>query len=335
VAELVALAELLGLPVADVRGLVSFPTDHPLALGGEPGSSLGEADVVLLLDVDVPWIPRIAAPSASARIAQIDVDPIKASIPLWGFPVDLPLQADSSKALPQLRAAVERLATPERRARWQERRASLAAARATRDERTAEAAQRARSRRPITVEWLSAALAEAIPDEAIVIEEVVTSSGTLRRFLRRVEPGTAFNAGAPGLGWALGAAIGAKLASPEREVVALVGDGSFVFGSPVAALWAAERAQAPFLTVIFNNAGYNASKNPVLELFPKGASAAEDAFPGVRFPAPPDYATLARSCHAYGERVEDPNELSAAIERGRAAVREGRSALLDVAITPI
>jgi acetolactate synthase I/II/III large subunit len=148
-------------------------------------------------------------------------------------------------------------------------------------------------------------------------------------------PGTYLNAGAPGLGWALGAAVGAKLASRDREVIALCGDGSFVFGSPVAALWAAQQARAPFLTVIFNNAGYQASKNPVLSLFPGGASATEDAFPGVRFPTPPDYAALARSCHAYGERVEDPDDLLAALGRGLAAIRTGQAAVLDVAIAPI
>jgi acetolactate synthase-1/2/3 large subunit len=133
----------------------------------------------------------------------------------------------------------------------------------------------------------------------------------------------------------LGAAVGIKLAEPDREVVAVCGDGSFVFGSPVAALWAAQQARAPFLTVIFNNAGYQASKNPVLTLFPDGASAMENAFPGVRFPTPPDYAALARSCHAYGERVEDPDDLPAALERGRAAVRAGQAAVLDVVIAPI
>jgi acetolactate synthase I/II/III large subunit len=222
-----------------------------------------------------------------------------------------------------------------RRGGWLARRARLAAERPGRDERTAQAAERGRGQRPIDLDVLCGALAQTLPDEALIMEEVVTSSGTLRRHLRRTEPGTLFNAGAPGLGWALGAALGARLAAPERQVVALCGDGSFVFGSPVAALWAAQQAQAPFLTVIFNNAGYNASKMPVLALFPNGASAAADAFPGVRFPTPPDYAALARSCHAHGERVEDPAALVPALERALQIVRGGQSAVLDVIIAPI
>jgi acetolactate synthase-1/2/3 large subunit len=108
-----------------------------------------------------------------------------------------------------------------------------------------------------------------------------------------------------------------------------------VFGSPIAALYAAQQARAPFLHIIMNNSGYNASKNPVLSLFPNGASARADAFPGVRFERPPDYAQIARGCHAYGERVEDPDEVAPAIRRGLAALEQGQSAVLDMIIKPI
>ena len=192
-----------------------------------------------------------------------------------------------------------------------------------------------RNRTPIAPEWIGAALAEQLPAEAIVLDEMVTSSEPVRRFLSRELPGTVLSAGAPGLGWALGAGVGVRLAAPDKTVVAIVGDGSFVFGSPVAALWAAQQAQAPFLTVVLNNGGYNASKMPVLNLFPGGASQRANAFPGVRFPTPPDYAGLARSCHAYGERVEDPDELGPAIERGLTAVRSGQAAVLDVVLAPV
>src|SRR5439155_202419 len=142
VAELVKLSELLGMPIADTRGPVNFPSSHPLFLGGE--------------------------------------------------------------------------------------------------------AEQARSRRPIAVEWLAAALGQVVSDDTIVLEEAVTNSEVIRRHLRRDEPGTVLSSGAPGLGWALGASVGVKLAAPQREVIAVCGDGSFVFGSPVAALWAAQQARAPF-----------------------------------------------------------------------------------------
>jgi acetolactate synthase-1/2/3 large subunit len=340
VAELARLAELLGAPVLQRRDTVNLPSSHPMSLGdgagSEPGTyGLKEADAVLILDHDVPWVPVLAHPPRTAPVIQIDVDPVKASIPVWGFPVDLPIQADTSKALPQLTVALEGVATQQRRERWSKRFQSFGAAKQRQDEELLRAVERARNAKPIDVTWLAAALNAALPENALVMEEAVTNAAAFQRYLKRERPASLFQSGAPGLGWALGASIGAKLAAPERTVVAITGDGTFVFGSPVAALWGAEQARAPFLTVVLNNAGYNASKQPVLELFPEGASKQQDAFPGVRHPSPPDYALLAQSCHAYGERVEDPAALEGAIQRALGAVARGQAALLDVILAPI
>ena len=334
VQPLVELADRLGMRMVDRRGPLNVPFDHPL-VADDAEAAIREADVLLLLDVDVPWIPRQVTPAAGARIAQIDIDPLKETIALWGFPVDLPIQADTSKALPALLEAVDGRGSSDRRQVWTERRERYAAAHAAR--REAHAAQLAtlRTRRPIAAEWVGAALAERLPGDAIVLDESVTSTDAVRRYLGRTRPGSVLSACAPGLGWGLGAAVGARLAAPDQTVVALVGDGTFVFGSPVAALWAAQQARTPFLTIVLNNGGYNASKMPVLGLFPEGASQRANAFPGVRFSTPPDYAALARSCHAYGERVEDPGELPAAIGRGLAAVGSGQAAVLDVVLAQI
>jgi acetolactate synthase I/II/III large subunit len=335
VSRLTALADTLGMRIVDTRGPLNVPSAHPMSANDDASAAIAAADVLLLLDVDVPWIPRLVQPASNARIAQLDIDPPKETVALWGFPVDLPIQADSSKALVGLSEAVERHASAANRQRWAERRERYAAEQAAR--RTAQAASidALRTRRPIAAEWLGAALSERLPEDSIVLDESVTSSEAVRRFLGRQRPGSVLSAGAPGLGWALGAGVGVRLAAPDQTVVALVGDGSFVFGSPVAALWAAQQASAPFLTLVFNNGGYNASKMPVLGLFPDGASRRANAFPGVRFNTPPDYAALARSCHAYGERVEDPVELPAAIDRGLAAVHGGQAAVLDVVLSPI
>jgi acetolactate synthase-1/2/3 large subunit len=332
VSELVAFAELLGMPVADTRNVMNFPSSHPLYLGSGQDAYLASADTVLLLDVEVPWIPPAAAPTPHARIAQIDIDPTNSTIPLWGFPVDLPIQADTSKALPQLRAAIEELAKPERRARWEERRRKLSRLGTSRGNSCSIAD---RSARPLTLSWVAEALATGLPHDAIILDEAVTSGEVLRRVLRRDTPGAWLYSGGTGLGWGLGAALGAKLAAPSRDVVALCGDGAFVFGSPCAALWMARQAGAPFLAAVFNNAGYNASKLPVQMLFPDGASVNLDRFPGVRFSSPPDYAALARSCHAHGERVERPEELIPAIQRGIEATRQGQTAVLDLILAPI
>jgi acetolactate synthase-1/2/3 large subunit len=329
VAELVALAELLGMPVVDDGGAMNFPASHAL-LARDAEAAVREADVVLLLDVDVPWLPSRAAPAKSARIAQIDIDPNKSTIQLWGFPVDLPIQADTAKALPALRAALERGATDAQRAKWRERRdargSKATVPRATDAERAA---------RPLSLAHIADTLRAALPPDAIVVDEMVTSSDAVRRVLGRDVPGTWLDSNGSGLGWGLGAALGAKLAAPSRDVVALVGDGSFVFGSPIAALWMAARATAPFLTVILDNAGYRASQRPVQDLFPQGVSVRSNEYPGVRFDQPPDYTAIARACHAFAERVEDPSELPRAIDRALRAIRSGQAAVLDLALAPI
>lgn len=334
VTQLATLADTLGMRIVDTRGPLNVAASSPM-FAEDANAAIAEADVVLLIDVDVPWIPRDAHPPERARIAQLDIDPLKETMALWGFPVDLPIQADSSKALAGLLEAVERHASGSNRQRWTGRRERYAAAWEAQQQTRAARINELRGRQPISAEWVGAALAERLPDDAIVLDESVTSSDAVRRFLGREHPGTILSAGAPGLGWALGAGVGVKLAAPDQTVVSVVGDGSFVFGSPVAALWAAQQAAAPFLTLIMNNGGYNASKMPVLGLFPDGASRRANAFPGVRFNTPPDYAALARSCHAYGERVEDPAELPQAIGRGLDAVNNGQAAVLDVVLTQI
>src|SRR5918911_907030 len=138
VQPLVELADRLGMRMVDRRGPLNVPFDHPLVVD-DAEAAIREADVLLLLDVDVPWIPRQVTPAAGARIAQIDIDPLKETIALWGFPVDLPMQADTSKALPELLAAVTERGSGDRRQVWTERRERYAAAHAAR--REAHAAQ--------------------------------------------------------------------------------------------------------------------------------------------------------------------------------------------------
>ncbi len=169
------------------------------------------------------------------------------------------------------------------------------------------------------------------PDD-LVVEEAVTNRGAVREHLVRLRPGTLYGAGAPGLGWALGGALGVKLASPGRRVVSICGDGSFLFSVPTSALTMAAELESPFLVVVLNNGGYRAARLPVYDLFPEGHSVAAGNAVGTRFDMPPDFAELARACGAHGERVETIKDLAGALERGFAALDAGRVALVDVLI---
>jgi acetolactate synthase I/II/III large subunit len=119
---------------------------------------------------------------------------------------------------------------------------------------------------------------------------------------------------------------------PDRRVVALVGDGSFMFGVPTAAFCLAAEAEAPILVVVLNNDGYRASRLPVFELFPDGLSAGRGDAIGTRFRVPPDFAAVARACHAHGESVDDREELVPALRRALKALEAGRSGVVDVRI---
>ncbi len=153
-------------------------------------------------------------------------------------------------------------------------------------------------------------------DEDIVVEEAVTNSGLLYEHLVRRLPGTICGAFAPGLGWALGGAVGVKLARPERRVVAVCGDGSLLFSVPTSALMMSAALGAPFVTVVLDNGGYRASRLPVYELFPEGASALAADAVGTRFGDAPDYVALAnawsRARRAWWSATPTSNPRSAA-----------------------
>jgi len=326
VPTLVRIAELLGAPVADQRDRVNFPSEHPLWAGaGE--SPLRRADAVLLLDVEVPWVPAMAAPPADARVVQIDVDCAKVTMPLWSFPVELAVTADTRVALPQLEEALCALATPERRRVWEARRIEVEAELAPVHEGwRRRAASTGAADAP---DAALAALDRALPGDAIVIEEAVTNRLAVQRQVHRA-PGRYLQHGSPALGFAMGGAIGVKLARPEAPVVAVCGDGSFNFGVPTAALFSAHRMGAAFVAVILNNRSYHASKRPVLSLYPDGAAAAARDFPETELTPQLDYALLARACGGDGRSVDSPADVEEAVRWALDVAAGGQCAIVDV-----
>ncbi|MBI2911266.1 MAG: thiamine pyrophosphate-requiring protein, partial [Chloroflexi bacterium] len=329
----VALAEALAAPVIDSRYRLNFPSNHPLHLGYSPSPYLEQADVILLLDLDVPYLPALQRPAEDARIISIDIDPVKEDYVTWEFPVDLALEADTRKALPALLDAVQRQLTTEHRSGIEERRARL---RNEHESQRAAWERGARGRaedRPIAVEWLAHCLNRVLRPEDIFLSEAVTNAGAFYRLVERTEPGSFLHSGGSSLGWALGAALGAKLAHPERRVVTVVGDGAFIFGHPVPALWASQVYQAPFLTVVLNNGEYFASKRPIVQAYPEGYSARTDLWLGTQFAPSPCYALVAQGAHAYAETVTDPAEVEPALRRALAQVESGTAAVLDIVLS--
>ncbi|MCL6648098.1 MAG: thiamine pyrophosphate-requiring protein [Chloroflexi bacterium] len=335
VAALVELTETLGAPVVSDGSRLSFPTTHPLWADSGDGTPLvAECDVLLSLDIEVPYIPARAHLPPTARHIKIDLDPVNPSVPLQGFPVDLAIQADSALALPALTAALrERL-----RHRQEEvaaRATAVAAANAERQRRYRALAHARRDELPISPLALFATLGDLLDDEWTLLDEAVGASAWLTRLVPRTRPGSLYKSGGSSLGWALGAAVGVKLAEPERLVVAVMGDGTFVYGCPTAALWAADVQQTPFLTVINNNRQHAATRNALRMGYPESYAERTGSWPGILIDPPPDYAAIARACRAHGETVDRPEELEPALRRAIAAVRNGQAAVVDVRTTHV
>jgi acetolactate synthase-1/2/3 large subunit len=333
VGELVRLCHRLGIGVYEsCPAALNYPQDDALYQGvqwNEPFQhpALAEADAILVLDSDVPWIQAHNKPSAKAVIRHVDVDPLKTDIPLWYLPTAASYQADSLTALRQLNAALERRKVDEakvkaRRARWAELNAERAA-----KLRAAEAMPKG----GITVPYLMARLREQIGPDAICLNESVTNFPAVCNHLTRTKPGTFFTSGAGSLGWSGGAAIGAKLAAPDRDVVAVSGDGTYMFGVPGSVQWMARQYGAPYLHVVLNNRGWNAPRFSALAVHPDGYASKANSL-DIAFDPPPDYAGIAAAAGgAHAQKITQPEEVDAAIAAALKAVREEkRAAVIDV-----
>jgi acetolactate synthase I/II/III large subunit len=340
VPALVHLAEMLALPVLESAAFcVNFPGDHPLHCGyqfttGEQNPLLARADVILVVDSDVPWIPVSNKPSPGAAIYALDIDPLKTAMSMWHIPARRFAAADSKVALEQIARLVrdENLDEP---GVVETRRAEIAAANAER--RAALDALERPEAGVITPRYLTAVVRDLLHGtDALVLTETITNYQIVAEHLRASRPGSLIGSGGGSLGWAGGGAVGAKLASSsERTVVSLVGDGSYLFGVPASAQWVARRYNAPSLTVIYDNHGWAAPKFSTLRVHPTGAAAAADDFHVSFEPAPDLPGIAAAACGAYAVTVTDPDELPHVLKDALAVVRGGRSAAVSAQLPPV
>jgi acetolactate synthase-1/2/3 large subunit len=337
VAELVRLCTRVGAGVLEsVPSRVNFPSTHELYQGCQwnekrQNPALAEADTILVIDSDVPWIAQLNRPSAAAHILHIDTDPLKAQMPLWYIHARCALRADAATALRQINAELERL--PLDAAMVRERTAHYARRHADRS------AELERLERPsadsLTPEYLTACVRAAIGADAIVLSEGVTNFHVISNHAGRVRPGTLFTSGGGSLGWSSGAAVGTKLVSPQSLVVSLTGDGSYMFSIPSSAHWMAKRYDTPFLQVVYNNRGWRAPRFSALGVHPEGF-ASRTADIGASFDPPPDYAGIAAAGGgALAQTVRRAEEVEPALQRALQAVREQRRcAVIDAWLAP-
>lgn len=321
---LAQFADQYAVPVVSFHPrFLNIASDHPMNFGSLPGPLLANADLVIALDCDVPWIPTLESPPTSCRIVHIGADPARARYPMWSFPADLCLTGETAAVLSALCAGARDVGEADA-ARIASRRARLNGPTAPDIARAAVPTADA----PITAEWLSTCIGEAIGEDAIIVNEYPLRLD----HCPRTRSGSYFGLSpAGGLGWGLGAAIGAKLAAPDRLVVATLGDGAYMFANPTAAHFVSDAYGLPILTIVFNNALYGAVRNSTLAMYADGFAAKGKGRVLAELTPSPAFEILVEASGGVGFKVERASELPETLAKAVEIVtRDHRSVLVNV-----
>jgi acetolactate synthase-1/2/3 large subunit len=340
VAVLDRLARTCGIRVAEFNSIdLNIPQDSPCFAGFDPLPLLEDADLGLLLDSDVPFVPQYARRVEAIDWIQIDIDPLKSDFPMWGFPTDIRVQADCAIVLQQVLDAVEARADDPYRKKVAARIASWGPARDAAAKRRAAASAGKGTSGALNPAYLFSVLNGKLSPHDIVLNEAIRNGPVLQEQIQRTQPGSYVGLAGGGLGFSGGMALGLKLAQPERRIVQIIGDGAFHFSSPDSVYAVAQQYQIPILTVVLDNGGWQAVKSSVQRVYPKGVAAETDSFQS-RLTAGRQgeqrrFSDIGRAFGAHGEYVTEPDDLGAAIDRCLKVVDDGRAAVLQVEITKL
>jgi acetolactate synthase I/II/III large subunit len=329
-AALAAFTERFAIPVVQHRPrYLSLPSSHPMNLGYDPAPLVQKVDAILVIESDVPWVPSQCAPGRGCKVVQCGLDPLFTHIPIRGFPCDIAITGTTVAILSALAAVLGESLDVDlaaQRRRWvEDERASLAALwKASLD----AAARKA----PLDPAWVSHCIGRAKQPQAIVINEY-----TLFPEHCRFERADLYfgSSSASGLGWGAGAALGARLARPHSPVMAVLGDGAYMFSNPAAVHHASALHDLPVLFVVMNNAMWGAVRRSTLAMYPGGLASTSNDPCFVALGKLPAFEQICEAAGGYGERVDDPASLPGALERAMSAVaNERRQALLNVICGP-
>jgi acetolactate synthase-1/2/3 large subunit len=272
-------------------------------------------------------VPGRNAPPADAHIVTIAHDPVKVRFPIYEFTSQVRIASDPLLAIRAIDAAASVGAAD--KARIAERSKRLAAETEKRWKDAVTTAQAASKTSPIDPLWASYLIGQVLDDNSILLDDTL-GANPLQNYVRSRRPGSYFKGAGSSGGWAPGAAFGAKLAAPDRDVVAVTGDGFYMFGTPAPALWAGVQHNAPFMVIVNTNRSYTTGTLGVIRSFGPDSYAAKQGFEGGYFDPPIDFAKEAEAAGAYGENVRDPGELEGALKRGLAQIRNGKPAVISI-----
>jgi thiamine pyrophosphate-dependent acetolactate synthase large subunit-like protein len=330
-AELLKLAQLLAIPVVNDLTVWSrpFPTDDPLYTGlFQPTARYpGEVDVMLHLGSRLQLgTGRQLRIQPQVKLIQVGLDPVSMG---RNFPSELALVADVKLTLQDVLTELASLGSAAAGTgvaeRHEKAREFQRARRAVRD-----ADRKARwDNTPLSGERLAAELDAALPRDAAIVSENDTYKMLLETDLGYGPGGRdLYTTAGYALGWALPAALGVKLAQPDRPVVALITDGSLMFSGPQV-LWSYARYRTPVCVIVLNNRSYNGERNRIMTSRGRSYQTGRDL---VCYLGDPDidFVKLAEGFGVQGEIVAEPHMLKPALARAQQATVAGRPYLLDV-----
>src|SRR5450631_248528 len=338
VAVLDRLARLCGIRVAEFNSIdLNIPQDSPCFAGFDPLPLIESADLGLLLDSDVPFVPQYAKRAGAIQWIQIDIDPLKSDFPMWGFATDMRIQGDCATVLQQVLDAVEARADDAYHRRVADRIASWSSAREQMTKRRAAASANKGVSGALNPAFAFATLSAKLSQDDTVINEAIRNGPILQEHVKRTKPASYDGLAGGGLGFSGGMALGLKLAQPDLRIVQIIGDGGYHFSSPDSVYAVAQQYQIPILTVVLDNGGWQAVKSAVQRVYPKGVAAETDQFQSRltsgRQGEARDFSAVGRAFGAHGECVSEPDQLAEAIERCLAALDDGKAAVLHVHVT--
>ena len=330
VEALVRLAELLALPVMETQtDKMNFPTTHPLY---GTGPSAKDADALLVIESPAAFVPGRGSPSADAKIIWVDVDAVQSRYKTMEHRADMWLPVSVAGAAQAIYDAATGLLTKSDMSRFADRRARLETLKQEKEQASEDAAAKASKRTPLHPRWVAYQLGQIMEDNAILLDDALSNTPFVQAYHKRSQPGTYFKSGGSTGGWGSGAAFGAKMAKSNSDVILASGDGYFMFGTPLAGLWAAGHHGAPFLTVVFVNGSYSTGTRGLKGTYPEGSAVRAENYDGGLFDPPPDFAKLAEAANGYGETVYEADEVGPALRRGLEQVRNGTPALIAAKI---